>query len=187
MVIWVLERENSRRSHIRWIWWFFDDIRWVFGQKYFHNDSLVRWSFGTSRVATRFMPKQSFQMVRIDLCDTKSSAATPLKLKWRFSITISFTLAMFISVEDVDGRPERDKSSTTSRPLLNALYYSYPRVFDKVDFDQVEQTKWQIALELYFSTEDSGDNLASKGFLTISLSGLSGWSIPGTFLTECIQ
>ena len=98
------------------------------------TDSLVRWSFGTnSRAATRFMPKQSFKMVRIDLWDTESSATISLKLKWRFSVTISFTLAMLTWVEDVDGRPERGKSSTTSRPLLNALYHSYARVFHKVD------------------------------------------------------
>ena len=63
----------------------------------------------------------------------KSSAAISLKLKWWFSVTISFTLAMLTSVEDVDGWPERGKSSTTSRSLLNALYDSYARVFHKVD------------------------------------------------------
>ena len=78
-------------------------------------------SFGTSRAATRFMPKQSFKMIRIDSRDTESSAATSLKLQRRFSVTIPFTLAMLTSVKDVDGRPERGKSSTTSQPLLNAL------------------------------------------------------------------
>ena len=126
-------KENVGRSHIRWIRWLFDDIRWVFGQKFFHNDSLVRWSFRTSRAATRFMPKQSFKMARIDSWDTESSAAISFKFKWRFSVTISFTLAMLTSIEDVYGRPERAKSSTTSWPLLNALYHSYARVFHKVD------------------------------------------------------
>ena len=46
------------------------------------------------------------------------------KFKWRFVVTISFTLALLTSVEDVDGRPERGISSTTCRPLLNALYHS---------------------------------------------------------------
>ena len=133
VVIWVLEIEKSCRSHIRWIWWLFDDICWVFSQKYVHNDSLVRWSFGSSRAATRFMLKQSFKMVRTDSWDTESSTAISLQLKWRFSVTISFTLAMLISLEDHDGRPEQGKSSTTSRPLLNALYHSYARVFGKVD------------------------------------------------------
>ena len=77
--------------------------------------------------------KQSFKMVRIDSWDTKSSVAISLKLKWRFSVTISFTLAILTSVEDVDGCPERGKSSTTSLPLFNALYYSYAHVLDKVD------------------------------------------------------
>ena len=90
-------------------------------------------SFGTSQVATRFMPKQSSKMIRFDSWDTESSVAISLKLKWRFSVTISFTLAMLTWVENVYGRPERSKSSTTSRPFLNALYHSYARVFDKVD------------------------------------------------------
>ena len=111
----------------------FDDIRWVFGQKFVHNDSLGRWSFRTNRAATRFMPKESFKMVRTDSWNTESSAAISLKLEWRFSVTISFTLAILTLVEDVDGRPERGKSSTTSRPLLNALYYSYAHVLHKVD------------------------------------------------------
>ena len=90
-------------------------------------------SFRTSRAATRFMPKQSFKMVRIDSWNTESSAAISLKHKWRFSVTISFNLTMLTSVEDVDGWPDQGKSSTTSRPFLNALYHSYARVFDKVD------------------------------------------------------
>ena len=48
-----------------------------------------------------------------------------------------------------------------------------------------EQTKWQIALKLHVSIEDSGANLASNRFLTISLSGLFEWSILVTYLTEC--
>ena len=113
---------------------------------------------------------------------------------------------MFTSVKDVDSRPERGQSSTTSRPLLNALYHSYACVFDKVDkpsvtfsaithtkfhlqckiwdkffvrysyplkksrntldnIEHYEQTKWQIALELHVSIEDSGPTLASKRFL----------------------
>ena len=56
-----------------------------------------------------------------------------LKLKCRFLVTISFTLAMLSSVEDVNGRPERGKSCSTSRPLLNALYHSYACFFDKVN------------------------------------------------------
>ena len=54
------------------------------------------------------------------------------------------------------------------------------------NIEHCDQTKWQIALELHFSIKDSGANLTSKRFLTISLSGLLKWSIPGTFLTECI-
>ena len=80
VVIWVLEREKSRPSHIGWKRWLLDDIRWVFGQKFIHNDSLVRWSFGTSRAAMRFMPEKSFEMVRIDSWDTESSAANSLKV-----------------------------------------------------------------------------------------------------------
>ena len=98
--------------------WLFDDIRWVFGQKFVHYYSLVRWSFGTSQAVTPFMPKESFKTVLIDSWDTESSAAISLKLIWRFSDTISFTLAMLTSIEDVDGRPGRVKSSNTSRPLL---------------------------------------------------------------------
>ena len=67
-------------------------------------------SFETSQAARRFMPKQSFKI-----------------------INISFTLAMLTWIEDVDGRPERGKSSTTSQPLLNALYHSNALVSDKVD------------------------------------------------------
>ena len=118
---------------MRWIRWFFDDICWVFDQKFVHNDCFVRWPFGTSRAATCFMPKQSFKMVRNEQWDTESSAAISLKIKWRFLVTISFNLAIVTLVEDVDGWPERGKSSTTSGPLLNALYHSYARVFDKVD------------------------------------------------------
>ena len=56
---------------------------------------------------------------------TESSAAISLKLKWRFSVTISFTLAMLTSVEDVDGRPERVKSCTHSfeRSLNDEKYF----------------------------------------------------------------
>ena len=71
--------------------------------------------------------------MRIDSWDTESSAAISLKHNWRFSVTISFTLAKLTLVDDVDSRPERGKSPTSSRPLLNALYHSYARVLDKVD------------------------------------------------------
>ena len=40
---------------------------------------------------------------------------------------------MLTSVEHVDRWSERGKSSTKSRRLLNALYHSCARVFDKVD------------------------------------------------------
>ena len=85
------------------------------------------------RAATPFIPKQSFKMVRIDSWDTESSAAISLNLKWGFLIPSFFTYAMLTSVEDVDGQPERGKSSTTSRSLLNALCHSYAGVFAKAD------------------------------------------------------
>ena len=80
------------------------------------------------------MPKQSFKMELIDSWDTESSAAISLKLKWRFSVTISFTLTMLTSV----------------------------------------------------NIEYNGANLAAKRFLTMSLSRFLKWSIPGSFMTECI-
>ena len=83
-----MEEEKVGRSYIRWIQWLFEDIRWVFDQKFVHNDGLVRWSFGTT-------------MVRIDSWDTEISTPISLKVKWRFSVTISFTLAMLSWVEDV--------------------------------------------------------------------------------------
>ena len=90
-------------------------------------------SYGISRAATRFMTKQSFKMVRIDSSDTESSVAISLKLEWQFSVTISFFLTMLTLVGDVDGRTGRGKSSSKSRPLLNALYHSYARIFEKFD------------------------------------------------------
>ena len=152
-------------------------------------------------------------MVRIDSWNTESSAAISLKLKWRFSVTISFTLAMLTSVEDIDGRPHRGKSSTTSPPLFNALYHSYARVDALIcnakfetnssfgilinwknrethlrqteNIEHCEQNKWWVAPELHVRIEDSRVNSASKRFLTTSSSGLFEWSIPDTFLTEC--
>ena len=144
---------------------------WVFDQKFVHNDSLVRWSFGTSRATTGFMPKQSIKMVRIDSWDTESSAAISLKLKWRFSVTMSFTLAMLTSVEDVDGRPEWGKSSTTSRPLLNALYHMHMFLIKLihrkpfVQFSAIPHTKfdlqrniWDIFFVRYFYQLETSRN-----------------------------
>ena len=116
----------------------------------------MRWYFGTSRAATCFMPKQSLKIVRIDSWDTESSAAISLKLKWRFSVTISFTLAMLTSVEDVDGRPKSGKSSTTSRPLLNALY-THMHVFmiksihrkPSVTFSAIPHTKFHLQCKIW--------------------------------------
>ena len=69
----------------------------------------------------RFMPKQSFKIVRIDSWDIEISAAISLKLKWRFLLTISFTLAMLTSFEDVDRRPQPGKYFTTSRLFKRAF------------------------------------------------------------------
>ena len=40
---------------------------------------------------------------------------------------------MFLSVEEIEGRPERGMSSMISRLSLNSFYHSLARVFDKTD------------------------------------------------------
>ena len=116
---------------------------------------------------TRFMPKQSLKMVQIDLWDTESPTAISVKLKWRFSVTISSTLAMLTSVEDVDGQPERGKSSITSRPLLNALtthMYALLSILRKpsLTFSAIPHSGTNLASKRIF------DNLFNRAFLMIN-------------------
>ena len=73
----------------------------------------------------------------------------------RLSFRRRFTLAMLTSVEDVDGLPERGKSSTTSHPLLNALHHSFARVLIKsihrkpsVTFSAMPHTKFHLQCKI---------------------------------------
>lgn len=55
---------------------------------------------------------------------TDSRDVNFLKLIWRFSSRISFTLSIFESVLEVESYPGQGTSSMISRPFLNTLYYS---------------------------------------------------------------
>ena len=88
------------------------------------------------------------------------------------------------------GQHSPTKSPRTHKiilPHLKNLPNSLTTLGSGSSTSSCEQTKCQIALELHVSIENSGANLASKKLLTISLSKLFEWSIPGTFFTECIN
>ena len=98
------------------------------------------------------------------------------------------------------------ESSVTFSTIPHTKFHSQSKIWDKCfvrysypmkksrntleinwQHEHCEQTKWQIALEIHVSIEDSGANLASKTFLTISLNRIFEWSIPATFSTKCIN
>ena len=122
-------------------------------------------SFGTSRAATRFIPKQSFKIVEIDSWDTESSTAISIKFKWRFSVTISFTLAMLTSVFD-------------SVFLINSIHRK-----PSVTFSAIPHTKFHLQCKIWdkFFVRYSYTVEKSRNTLEIF-----EWSIPGTSFTEYI-
>lgn len=79
----------------------------------------------------RFIWSTSDEIRWHDPYEMPTNLAISRMVNRRFSCTNSFTLATWASSVDVDGRPERDPSSTISRPSLNILYHSNALDLDK--------------------------------------------------------
>ena len=88
--------------------------------------------FGTSLVATRFIPKTWTTMCWVDPQQMLRAFATSLMTTRRFSSKNFFTFSMLSSLTEVDGRLAWGKFSTISQPSLNALCHSNTCVFDWV-------------------------------------------------------